>query len=126
MIPGDNILLEALELISSQTVKHFKATTRVQNAAGFWVSSFAAGVDIPVGSVQAVPRNRFQVLGLEYEKYYVTWFVPANIVSMERDTSGDQFEWNGDRFDVLTVTDWYGQDGWLEAVGVRIGKAGNA
>ena len=124
MIPGLNILSEALRLINPQTVKFFKTTNRTKTPAGLFVAAFAAGVDVAQGSLQAVPRTRYQVLGLELSKKYVTWFVPSVAVAgLERGTSGDQFEYNGERFQAESVTDWAGQDGWLEVLGVKIGAA---
>ena len=120
MIPGLNILAEALKLIGSQTVRYYKATNRTKTAAGFFNSQFAAGVDITQGSVQAVPRSKYQILGLELQKKYVTWFVPQlAVVTLERGTSGDEFEYNGERFQAESVTDWAAQDGWLEVLGVK-------
>lgn len=122
MIPGLNILSEALRLIGSQTVVYYKATNRTKTPAGLFVPQFAAGVAVTQGSLQAVARSKYQILGLELSKKYVTWFVPqVAVVSLERGTSGDQFEYNGERFQAESVTDWSGQDGWLEVLAVKIG-----
>lgn len=124
MIPGIDILSVALSLIGSQQVLFFKATGRTKNAAGLFDPQFAVGVLVAKGSVQAVARSKYQILGLELSKKYVTWFVPqVDVASLERGTSGDQFEYNGERFQAESVTDWMGQDGWLEVLAIKIGPA---
>jgi hypothetical protein len=122
-----NLLGIALTVIPSQTVMFYKATGRTKTPAGFWQPVFAAGVGVEIGSVQAVARSKYQILGLELSKKYVTWFVPrVAVVSLERDTSGDQFEYNGARYQTESVTDWEAQDGWLEVLAIKIEGAPDA
>lgn len=122
-----NLVDIALSVIPSQTVNYYKATARTETPAGYIVSEFAPAVVVARGSVQAVARSKYQILGLELSKKYVTWFVPQlDVVSLERDTSGDQFEYNGARYQTESVTDWKAQDGWLEVLAVKIEGAANA
>lgn len=123
MIPGMDILAQALSLIGSEPVTFYKAIDRARNAAGYIEPTFADGVCIEIGSVQAVARSKFQVLGLDWSKKYVTWFVEQNAIGLERGTSGDQFDYAGEKFQIESVTDWYAQDGWLAALAVKIGAA---
>jgi hypothetical protein len=123
MIPGSNLLAQALTVIQPQTVRYYRNTGRATNAAGMDVASFAPGVDIPQGSVQAVPLRKYESLGLDFKARYVTWLVCADIVGVERDRSGDQFEWNGRRFNVVGETNWFSQDGWCRLIGQDIGGA---
>lgn len=123
MTPGSNLLLEALDLIESQPVIYFRFISRALNDAGFYVTTYAPGEPVFVGSVQAVPRTRYEVLGLEMEKEYVTWFVPQDVTGLERDSAGDAIEWNGGRYDLATPTKWTGQDGWMSIICVKQGAA---
>lgn len=114
----------ALSVIPSQTVNYYKALSTTKTPAGFIQPAFAARVVVERGSVQAVSRSKYAYLGLELSKKYVTWFVPqVDVIALERNTSGDQFEYNGERFQAESVTDWFAQDGWLEVLAVKIGPA---
>lgn len=121
MIPGGNLLVQALTLISSQTVRYFAYTGRTTTITGREVSAFASGVDHTLGSAQAVPRSRYAELGLDWSRSYVSWFVPASVLGVERDRSGDEFQYIGRRYKVQSVTPWMSQDGWNEVRGVDIG-----
>lgn len=119
-IPGENLLLEALDLIASQPVTYYSNTGRTTTGAGIMKATLAPGVLVSVGSVQAVPRNKFEILGLDYEKNYVYWFVPRSVVDAARNLSGDQFDYGTKKYQVESITDWYGQDGWISALAVQI------
>lgn len=118
MIPGGNLLNAALTLIASQGVRYFANTGQTDNGRGQLISAFAPGVDIAQGSVQAVPLTRYEVLGLDREKTYVSWFVSINALGVGRNRAGDEFEWNGGRYGIVGDTNWHAQDGWVSVIGV--------
>lgn len=120
MTPGDNLLLEALDMIESQAVQYYRYLSRSTTGAGVYLSTFDAAVPVTVGSVQAVPMDKYQVLGLEMSKKYVTWFVPRNVIGLERDAAGDQFTYGTERFQIENTTDWFTQDGWVSCLSVKI------
>lgn len=120
MIPGSNLLRSALRLLGNQTVAHLPWTGRTTSPTGRDVSTYGAGVVYTEGSVQAVPRERYADMGLDYTKKYVTWFVPAVIRGVERDRSPDRFSYNGFLYEVVDVTAWNAQDGWNEVLGVEL------
>ncbi len=132
-IPGDNLLSEALELIESQTVTYYVETGRAANAAGDYLTTYAAGVPILSGSVQTVDRSRYQQSGLDWQKNYVNWFVPSvDVENIARNKSGDVFEWpvNDDgslivgktrRWQLIGETPWKIQDDWAMTTGIDIG-----
>lgn len=120
-VPGSNLLLEALDMIESQPVSYAQYTSRAANAAGIYITTLAAPVAVNVGSVQAVPRSRFEVLGLDYTKNYVTWFVPRAVIGIARDAAGDQITYAGQTYQVESLTNWMAQDGWVAALCVQIG-----
>lgn len=124
MIPGSNLLRQALTLIGSQSVDYYADTGRETSATGRDVTTYADAVTVTEGSVQAVPRNRYESLGLDFSRNYVTWFVPQNVVGLGRDVSGDQIVFNSRRYNVATLTPWFAQDGWVECLCVEM--AGNA
>ena len=122
-VPGSNLLRQALKLIRPQVVRWYANTGQATNAVGYVVPSFAAGVEVQVASVQAVPLNRYQSMGLDFKRRYVSAFIAADVIGLERERAPDEFEWSGRRFSVVTDVPWYAVDGWVEVVGVDTGPA---
>ena len=120
-VPGSNLLSAALGLIASQPVQYLQNTGRATNSAGVQIATFAPAITVSQGSVQPVPRSRFQVLGLSMEKSYVTWFVSRNVVGLERDYSGDRIQYAGRVYQLESETEWFHQDGWISVICVDIG-----
>lgn len=120
-VPGSNLLAQALTMIASQAVTYYRDAGRVKNAVGQFVTAFDPGVVVPVGSVQAVPLNRYEALGLDMQKRYVTWFVSLAVLGVARDRSGDEFAYAGRRYGIVGETPWFTQDGWVEVIGIDIG-----
>lgn len=122
--PGSNLLQMALRMMGKANVMYFKDIGRTTDATGRDVTSFAVGVMIDTGQVQAVPRGKYQFLGLDFTKNYVTWYVPAlDVRDVTRGNSGDEFEFNGRRYRVESDNDWLAIDGWIGALAIDIGAA---
>lgn len=127
MIPGINLLGCALQLIASETVSYFADAGRAKQPNGAFLTTYATPVDIEGGSVQAVDRAKYTAMGLDWQKTYVTWFVPAlALTTVQRAKSGDVIEWNGGRYQLNGGIDWTGQDNWGSGVAVLIGPATGA
>lgn len=122
-VPGGNLLLEALDLIASQPVRYEQFTGQTTTAAGYNIAAYAAPVTVSVGSVQPLPKNRYQEMGLDLQKEYVTWFVPKFVIGTERDSKGDVITYAGRRWQLESDVDWFTQDGWMAIIGVDIGAA---
>jgi hypothetical protein len=136
LVPGSNILNMALGVIGSQTVNWFQYASQVIGATGLNTVTYNAAQTITIGSVQPVPRNRYDEWGLDRTKKYVTWFVPnTNVSSINRnpDDSGDVIEYpvNKDgslisgqsrRYQLVGDTPW-APDGWTYVIGQDIGPA---
>lgn len=119
MNPSSNLLAQALTVIAPSPITWYACTGRSLNAVRQWVSTFDEGVVLR-GSVQAVPRSRYQALGLDFQKQYINIFTTTNIASVGRDASGDQFSWNGKRYEIPNKTDWIIQDKWNEVMAVEV------
>lgn len=120
-VPGMNLLGMALTMIGSQPVNYLRCTgPSAPNAAGFMTAPYAAPVLVTTGSVQAVPRARYAQLGLDLAKDYVNWYVSRAVLGVDRDEAGDRFEWRNATWQIESVTDWSAQDGWVQALAVRI------
>lgn len=117
--PGSNLLRRAAKLIKQQSVQYYPFASRTKNEARQWVSTF--GTPYPLRcSVQAVDRNSYADMGLDFNSFYVRIFAQLNIVDLQRDSSGDRFIWQGDWYQMMNGQSWYAQDGWATALAVRV------
>lgn len=119
MIPGFNLYAMATRLIGKSTYTFFAETSRVSDDRGILVSTFAAGVPLR-DSIQAVDRSLFEKLGLDLDRYYIKIYTDNPLLVVERDTAGDQIEFNGARYQLLSNTDWTPQDGWSGVLAIRL------
>ena len=119
-IPSSNLLSMALTVIQPTTFKLFAFIDRDRSAKGQFVSNFAEGIDV-LGSIQAVPRSRYQNLGLDFNKNYIQIYTSSNVIDLRRDSSGDQIEWNGRRYEISSNNDWHAIDGWMGVLAIDIG-----
>ena len=119
MIPGANLLNMALTIISKQTIQYYRYLSRASNSVGQYVSTYAAPVNI-VGSWQPVPRNLYQVYGLDLQKDYFTFYTSNDVLDLARDISGDQVAFMGSRYQCESNNDWYKLDGWKGILCVKI------
>ena len=77
-IPGANLLSMASRVIRFETIGHRAFVSRTANAAGDFVSTFAASVDIQ-GSMQPLNKKTYQELGLNLTKNYVMLYTSATV-----------------------------------------------
>jgi hypothetical protein len=120
MIPGSNLLGKALRILGNQSVLYYKNTGRTTSATGRYVTEYAAPLIVSTGSVQPVDSSRYAERGLDVERVYVTWYVPADVIGVERDAAGDMIEWKGEKYQCQHGTDWFGQDGWKSITCVKV------
>lgn len=114
-----NLLKTALRVIPKQTVSYYKFKSRSTNEYGQDVSVYEEPILLS-GSVQAVTKQNIQLLGLNLNKEYVNFYCSTDITDIERETSGDQFTYNGRRYQVLDKSDWIRQDDWNGVIAVRV------
>jgi hypothetical protein len=119
MIPGSNLLGLALSVIGKQRVEYFRYIGRKINDIGDDISIYADPAPM-LGSVQAVDRNMYQYLGLDFQKRYVRFYACADLQDIARDRSSDQIEWAGYRYQLLSDVDWFNVDGWDGALCVQL------
>lgn len=110
-IPGQDLLEDALSIIESQSIIYYKASSRVLNDVGQYVTTYAPGTNI-YGSFQPVPKNLYQQYGLDLQKTYYTFYTSNDIIDVQRDVSNDQIVFNGTRFNCESNNDWYAMDRW--------------
>jgi hypothetical protein len=138
-VPGSNLLAMALTVIASQPCNYLQWLSQATGPTGLSTSTYAAPVTVLKGSVQAVDRSRYEQLGLDRQKSYVTWYVPNVVVQSIRanpDGNGDVIEFPVDktgallpgarRYQIISDTPWNVQDKWVRVLGVDIGPATGA
>lgn len=113
------MLRRANRLIKFQTVQYYAASTRSINQARQYAPGFAAPFALSA-SVQAVNRNSYAAMGLNFNSFYVQVYASLNMVDLQRDTSGDRFIYNGDLYQMENGQSWFAQDGWATCLAVRI------
>ncbi|WP_170872395.1 MULTISPECIES: hypothetical protein [Burkholderiaceae] len=119
MMPGSNLLGLALSVIGKQRVEYYQFLGRETNDVGIDVNRYAPPVPL-YGSVQAVDRNLYQYLGLDFQKRYIRLYACAELQDVARDRSSDQIEFAGQRYQLLSDADWFNIDGWDGALCVQI------
>lgn len=97
-------------------------TDRTKNSARQWVPSYATPVPI-TASVQMVPRVLYSENGLDLQKRYIRVYCEQHLLDVDRDTSSDQFIWNGGLYQIDSNNDWSVQDGWIMCLAVYIKRS---
>lgn len=121
-VPGSNLLSIALTVIAPQQIALSRATSRVENAIGEWVTTYAAQVPVE-GSWQPVDQTKYESLGLDLTKKYFMFYTTENINSINRGESPDLAERNGRKYSAVGDVPWNDVDGWQSAMFVDIGVA---
>lgn len=114
-VPHSNLLKRAFKLIARDTVQWYQFTGCTTNSYGVDVNTYAQPIDVS-GSLQAVPQNYYIMMGLDFQKNYVTFFCPVALLDLQRNVSGDVIKFNGRVYTVESLTDWYTIDGWVQAL----------
>lgn len=118
-----NLLSTVLQVLPSNGVVEYLRFAGAQtNDSGYDEPSFDDPVPVPLSQVQAVPRISYGFMNLDYQKTYVNWFVPREVLGLGRDYSGDRMTYNGAIFQCVSATDWSQQDGWVQMLCADISK----
>lgn len=119
LVPGDNLLLDAFEVINTHMVEYYRDAGRQLNSVGIWVTSYEPMVKMEA-SVQATDRNTYLQYGLDFQRNYLTLFVPYDTFDLTRQKSGDQFVIDGIRYQLESEVPWFAFDGWVMLTIVQI------
>lgn len=110
-VPGLNLLSIAGGVIALQAVQWERFVSREIDARGVWVNRYADPVTIR-GSWQPVDARTIKELGFDVSKVYRNFYTSHPIDNVRRDAAPDLIHHAGWVYEVVSVTDWYGQDGW--------------
>ena len=122
MIPG-NLLNIALKVTGSQAVNYLEYLGQTETTIGTLVDTFKPAVCVR-GSFQGVPRSRYEVQGLDFQKNYSTFFASRDINDIVRSIGTDRFVFAGKTFQTLSETDWRDVNGWTGVLCVELKNAG--
>lgn len=121
MIPGFNLLRVANRAIRFQPIAYMRDGGRTTDATGRFVTTRSPAITL-MASVQAVKRDKYHDMGLDFQKEYVKVFASLDVIDIGRDESGDQFVFGYKLFQIESETNWYVQDGWASCLCVLIKK----
>lgn len=121
VIPGANVLKMAFRVIAKVSVSYKQVTGRTLNSLGKWEPQY--NTITLKGSLQPIPKSFYQQMGLDLQKSYFTLYVPSNVIDVGRDTSGDQFIFQGNLYQCMSENDWFPLDGWTGVVSELVGPA---
>ena len=85
-----------------------------------WIR-FAPAVTIEV-KINAVGTRLIKKMGLDYKKNYARLFSTPRVSGLTRVNDGDQFEFDGKRWQIETATGWMPTAGWDSFFVVEIPK----
>lgn len=121
-IAGLNLHNIALGALGSQTVLYRRFAGLATMADGTLRPTWAPAEPL-AGNVQAVDSTTIQMLGLDWTKNYVNFFVTGSYNEVNRDQTGDQFTYGGRTYQVVSHADWFTQYGWQRLLCVEIPNA---
>ena len=119
MIPGSNLLRQAMGPIARQSLQWQAFVTRVVNETGDYVSTFADPVTI-TGSMQPVDRKLYQQLGLNLARNYCTLYTEADVRVTDREREGDLVTFDGKPWQAESDRNWRAVDGWRKILCVQV------
>jgi len=120
IVPGSDILDIALSVIEPQQAQLLRNIGRVLNSSGLYIPQYSAPESVS-GSIQAVKRNKYEALGLDFQKSYVMVYFTTQVQDLKRGTGGDLMVWQGRRWQFVSETDWHPQDHWSGILAIDIG-----
>lgn len=121
MIPGIDLLEEAFELIGSEDVPFRQFIGREKNLVKQFVNAYGEPFWLEA-SVQAASQKVYKQYNLDWQKKYVMIYASTEFITIDRDSGGDQFVWDGQVYQMTERNTWFLQDGWCRAMAVAIGE----
>lgn len=115
-----NVLSTAQRVIRTQDFVLRRYNGRVKMPNGVYVSNYDDDVTLN-GSIQPIARSRYEKMGLDFEKDYISILATTDIMDLMRDRSGDQIVIDGRLFETIGESDWTRSAGWNRIMCVRVG-----
>lgn len=121
IVPGANLFRIATKLIRPQPIEYYQFANRITDKQRNLVDAYFPMVTV-MASVQAVPRDSYGELGLDFQKNYLKIYVARDVIDLERDASGDMFAFGKVKryYKLTSETPWFDMDGWASAIAVQV------
>lgn len=114
-----NLLAQAHQLIPKQTISYSRWESSETNDKMLDVDTYAPAVDSRV-KINAVKSSLIKKLGLDYKKNYIRLFSTPSVSGLSRINNGDQFTFNGKKYQVEVQTGWFATAGWDSFVCIEV------
>ena len=115
-----NLFIRAARLCGTSPAVWWPCTGNSLTSIGTRVSQYGASVPVQV-SAQPVARTLMQFLGLDASKEYLMIYAAVFLNDLDRDFAGDLIDFAGDRYQIMSNTEWKPVNGWNGSLAVRIG-----
>lgn len=109
----------ALTIVGTQSFTYLRYLSRTTNSIGVDVPTYESAITL-TGQIQAAPKELFELYGLEFNKNLLVFYVSKDIIDVTRNSAGDQIQFAGKTFNVLSDTPWFDINGWDGVVAVEI------
>lgn len=112
LLGGMNILNIAMGAIGSDAAMLYRFKSRTLNDRGEWVSEYYDKTALR-GSWQPMAADRAKELGFDVTRRYYNFYCSSWPRNVSRGNEPDKLVYNGQAFEVIKITDWIEQDGWV-------------
>jgi len=120
-----NLLKQALSILPKQNFYLYKFQATSINDCGIKQDTYSNKISL-AGSIQSIPKDMYQKLGLDFAKNYKMIYCDYDIKGLSQSNeSPDKVEIDGIIFIVVSDTNWFKQDGWNGVLVVEQMKEGN-
>lgn len=117
-----SILKTAMSLIPKQSAVLYRWQGRITNDRGLDVDTYSPAESF-TGSIQPVDRSKYEYMGLDATKGYITVYTTQIIVDLTRTHNPDHIEYGGRRYKVLNRSDWHSPADFNGLMAMDIGPA---
>src|ERR1700728_4872259 len=124
-VPGSNVLKMAFRAIAKTPLLYYQAIGRTLNSVGQYVTQYGPS-SIIYGSFQAIPKSKYEYRGLDLAREYYDLYISKSLIDLQRDISADQIGFQGQRYQLISNTEWLNIDGWISVLCVLIGADADA
>ncbi len=118
-VPGRNQLSDNFRAVNTEDIFYFKFKSRELNLVGQWVVEYHCPVNVQA-SIQSVNRSVYQQLNLDLKRQYVKVYLCVDSKGIERNRAGDQFIFDGKKYQIDDEGDWFLRDGWSSFMAIEV------